>query len=53
MRRASDLQNSLPRGGSGGVSTSDFLKSVLPLLLGSVCAQLLLEAFLSLVPFER
>jgi O-antigen/teichoic acid export membrane protein len=32
----------VPRG-SGGVSASDFLRSVLPLLLGSVCAQLLLN----------
>ncbi|PRY37253.1 O-antigen/teichoic acid export membrane protein [Umezawaea tangerina] len=33
----------LPRDGSGEVSTSDFLRSALPLLLGSVCAQLLLN----------
>ena len=32
----------LPRG-SSGVSPSDFLRAVLPLLLGSVCAQLLLN----------
>lgn len=31
------------RSSPGGVSTSDFLRSVLPLLLGSVCAQLLLN----------
>jgi O-antigen/teichoic acid export membrane protein len=33
----------LPRGHAGGVPTSDFLRAVLPLLLGSVCAQLLLN----------
>ena len=33
----------LPRTGNGGVTTAEFLRSALPLLLGSVCAQLLLN----------